>query len=96
MPTYEYECKVCDFKFEKFQQMTAQPLKECPKCKSEVRRLIGKGGGIIFKGPGFYATDYRKPKPVSNPPVCGKAKPCPNSPCSDSDKKKAGQESKKE
>ena len=59
MPTYEYECKKCSHKFEQFQQMSAPPLKRCPKCKGAVRRLMGTGAGIIFKGSGFYQTDYR-------------------------------------
>ncbi len=60
MPTYEYECMHCGHRFEAFQQMTAEPLKECPKCNKKVKRLISSGSGIIFKGSGFYATDYRK------------------------------------
>lgn len=60
MPTYEYECKGCRHQFEVFQTITAQPLKQCPKCKKRtLRRLIGTGAGIIFKGSGFYQTDYR-------------------------------------
>ena len=59
MPTYEYECQRCLHTFEQFQPITAQPLKNCPKCKGHLRRLIGGGGAIIFKGSGFYATDYR-------------------------------------
>ena len=61
MPTYEYECLNCGHHFEIFQKMSDEPVKTCPKCRKRVRRLIGAGGGIIFKGPGFYATDYRKP-----------------------------------
>ena len=60
MPTYEYECPHCGHAFELFQKITDQPLKKCPKCKKGVKRLIGTGSGIIFKGSGFYATDYRK------------------------------------
>lgn len=60
MPTYEYECKSCGHLFEVSQSMTAKPLKKCPKCLKGVKRLIGAGAGIIFKGSGFYATDYRK------------------------------------
>lgn len=60
MPTYEYECLGCGYRFERFQKMTDRPLGDCPKCKKQVRRLISNGAGIIFKGPGFYATDYRK------------------------------------
>jgi putative FmdB family regulatory protein len=60
MPTYEYKCNACGEAFEKFQPMTAAPVKKCPKCgKSKVRRLISAGGGMIFKGSGFYITDYR-------------------------------------
>jgi putative FmdB family regulatory protein len=59
MPTYEYECKSCQHAFEKFQSMTAKPIDKCPSCGGKVRRLIGRGGGIIFKGSGFYQTDYR-------------------------------------
>ena len=59
MPTYEYECQHCKHRFDKFQTMTEEPLKRCPKCKHKVRRLPGTGGGIIFKGSGFYQTDYR-------------------------------------
>ena len=59
MPTYEYECKKCDHAFEAFQSITAKPLQKCPKCGGKVRRLIGRGSGIIFKGTGFYQTDYR-------------------------------------
>ena len=66
MPTYEYQCTACKRKFEKFQSMTDKPVKKCPKCgKSSVKRLIGGGAGIIFKGSGFYQTDYR-PKSYSD------------------------------
>lgn len=59
MPTYEYECEKCGHRFEVFQSMTEPPRKRCPKCRSKVRRLIGGGAGIVFKGTGFYQTDYR-------------------------------------
>jgi len=59
MPTYEYECEKCGHRFEVFQSMTEEPKKRCPKCRSKVRRLIGTGAGMIFKGSGFYVTDYR-------------------------------------
>ena len=59
MPTYEYECKACGHRFEEYQPITAEPLKSCPVCSGEVKRLFGNGGGIIFKGSGFYQTDYR-------------------------------------
>lgn len=60
MPTYEYACDNCGHEFEEFQPITAKPLRKCPECKkSALRRLIGTGAGIIFKGSGFYQTDYR-------------------------------------
>jgi len=59
MPTYEYECLNCRHKFEIFQSINAKPKRKCPECKGKVRKLFGAGSGIIFKGPGFYATDYR-------------------------------------
>jgi putative FmdB family regulatory protein len=60
MPTYEYLCGNCSHAFEKFQSITAAPVRKCPECgKMKVRRLIGCGAGIIFKGSGFYETDYR-------------------------------------
>lgn len=60
MPTYEYKCKACDHTFEKFQSMSAKPVRKCPACgKMKVERLISGGAGLIFKGSGFYITDYR-------------------------------------
>jgi putative FmdB family regulatory protein len=60
MPTYQYLCENCGHKFERFQSITAKPLRKCPKCdKAHVKRLIGTGAGVIFKGSGFYQTDYR-------------------------------------
>lgn len=58
MPTYEYECKKCGH-FEVFQNIKDEKLKRCPACKGTVKRLMGSGAGIIFKGTGFYQTDYR-------------------------------------
>ena len=60
MPTYEYECRKCGHRFEKFQAITAEPVKTCPKCRGKVARLLSGGAGIIFKGSGFYQTDYKK------------------------------------
>ena len=60
MPTYEYVCKKCEHEFEMFQSITSRPIRKCPHCsKLGVKRLIGTGSGIIFKGSGFYETDYR-------------------------------------
>ena len=60
MPTYEYRCEACGHEFERFQSITAPSVRKCPECgKLKVRRLIGAGAGIIFKGGGFYETDYR-------------------------------------
>jgi putative FmdB family regulatory protein len=60
MPTYDYVCDACGHKYELFQSMTAKPVKKCPSCgKAKARRLIGAGAGLIFKGAGFYITDYR-------------------------------------
>lgn len=59
MPTYEYECLDCGNRFERFQSITAEPLGECPECEGPVQRLIRGGAGLIFKGSGFYSTDYR-------------------------------------
>jgi putative FmdB family regulatory protein len=60
MPTYDYVCDGCGHAFELFQSMTESAKKTCPKCgKKKLRRLIGAGGAIMFKGSGFYKTDYR-------------------------------------
>ncbi len=60
MPTYDYLCDNCGHKFEKFQSITARQMRKCPECgKNQLKRLIGAGAGIIFKGSGFYETDYR-------------------------------------
>lgn len=59
MPTYEYECRKCRSVFEEFQPITAKPLTKCPQCGGRVDRLIGTGSGVLFKGAGFYQTDYR-------------------------------------
>ena len=60
MPTYDYQCAACGHAFEQFQSITAAPLKKCPGCgKLKLKRLIGTGAGLIFKGAGFYETDYR-------------------------------------
>src|SRR5580704_4069458 len=61
MPTYDYECSACGHRFEELQSFTDSPLTKCPKCKkNKLTRLFGGGGAIIFKGGGFYETDYRR------------------------------------
>ena len=60
MPTYDYICENCGLEFEEFQSITAKPLRKCPQCgKRRLKRLIGSGSAVIFKGAGFYETDYR-------------------------------------
>jgi putative FmdB family regulatory protein len=60
MPTYDYVCENCEYQFEQFQSITAKAIRKCPKCgKVSLQRLIGAGAGVIFKGSGFYQTDYR-------------------------------------
>ena len=60
MPTYDYRCAACQHEFEIFQSITEASKRKCPECgKNKLERLIGTGGGIIFKGSGFYETDYR-------------------------------------
>lgn len=72
MPTYDYHCSKCDNTFEVFQSMKDKPSAKCPECGSKAKRLIGGGGGIIFKGSGFYETDYKKKK-ADKPSSCPKA-----------------------
>ncbi|MCJ7812977.1 zinc ribbon domain-containing protein [bacterium] len=59
MPTYEYQCKVCGHFFELFQAITDKPIQKCPVCQGSVKKLISSGVGLIFKGSGFYVTDYK-------------------------------------
>ena len=60
MPTYEYECGACQHRFEKYQSMIDKPIKKCPECgKAKAQRVISGGAGVLFKGSGFYQTDYR-------------------------------------
>ena len=61
MPTYEYECQKCGVHFDYFQSIKDKPKRTCPKCRGRVKRLLGTGAGLLFKGSGFYITDYRKP-----------------------------------
>jgi putative FmdB family regulatory protein len=77
MPTYDYVCAACRHEFEAFQEMSAKKLRKCPKCgKSALERQVGAGAGLIFKGSGFYITDYRRagtePESVKGPEKSGK------------------------
>ena len=84
MPTYQYECTACSHEFEALQSMTEAKLTKCPKCKkNKLARLIGSGSGMIFKGTGFYETDYKKKsgpssdaKPQALPAAKSDSKPC--------------------
>ena len=96
MPTYDYVCDSCGHEFEEFQMMSAKPLKKCPDCgKAKLRRLIGTGAGIIFKGGGFYETDYRsdgyKKAEKADQPSSDKASS--EKPSSSSDKPSGGDKS---
>jgi len=74
MPTYEYKCRHCGHTFEAFQHMKDEPLEKCPKCGKAVRRLIGGGIAIIFKGSGFYTNDYKSSSALMGANGSGKAK----------------------
>lgn len=90
MPTYEYACSKCGHHFEQFQSMRDEPLRRCPKCrKLALKRLIGEGAGLIFKGSGFYITDYKNKKaPEAPAPKPADAKPAEKKPAAaDSSKK---------
>ncbi len=79
MPRYDYQCKTCGV-FELFQSMNDAPLKKCPTCKKAVTRLIGTGAGIVFKGSGFYQTDYKRgPAPSEKPAAKPADKPAEKS-----------------
>ena len=78
MPTYEYECRKCGYQFDRFQSITAAPLKTCPKCHGRVHRMRTTGSGIIFKGSGFYETDY-KHQHASVEPSSAEGKPAGSS-----------------
>ena len=84
MPTYEYECEKSGKHFELFQNMKDKPLKKCPECGGPARRIIGTGAAVLFKGSGFYATDYARnssPSCGRDKPCCGRNVPCDRKPC---------------
>ncbi len=83
MPTYEYKCKTCGHRFEKFQSMLEDPIRVCPNCGGSVQRIIGAGTAVIFKGSGFSSTDSRTPATGCGreKPCCGRDTPCETRPC---------------
>jgi putative FmdB family regulatory protein len=81
MPTYDYECDKCKHRFEKVQKMSDNPLKKCPECGGKVRRMVSVGSGVIFKGKGFYQTDYKKSCPTANKKSEVKPPSCDGCPC---------------
>ena len=82
MPTYQYECQACGHSFDELQGMTDARLTKCPKCKkNKLTRLIGGGSGMIFKGSGFYETDYKKKSPSSDKAETPKPAAAPKGPC---------------
>jgi len=91
MPTYGYECKSCKYSFDYFQNIKDEPLKICPKCGKELRRLINGGTGVIFKGGGFYATDKnsKSSKADSGKPASGEGASCADCPKSETCPKEA-------
>ena len=93
MPTYQYRCKQCGHELEEFQQITEDPLVHCPNCKTDnLARIMGTGVGLIFKGSGFYLTDYKKGSPKkdseSKEGEKKETKPKPDSKSADSSDKK--------
>jgi putative FmdB family regulatory protein len=93
MPIYEYQCANCGHQLEELQSISEPPLTKCPKCgKDTLKKLIGSGGGLIFKGSGFYLTDYKK-KSTSNSQSPSKKEKSKDSKPSSSDK--SAKESKK-
>jgi len=102
MPTYDYRCKSCGFEFEEFQSMSAEMLVVCPKCaEPSLKRLMSSGAGLVFKGSGFYLTDYKKSN--SSPSLSGakseskaESKPETKSEPKPDSKSESGSESKSE
>ncbi|MDD3695597.1 MAG: zinc ribbon domain-containing protein [Lentisphaeria bacterium] len=86
MPTYDYLCDTCGHHFEHFQSMNEAKLEVCPRCQASVRRLIGAGSGIIFKGSGFYCTDYRSASEAAKYASGGKPSSATESSSSSKDK----------
>lgn len=88
MPTYEYQCQKCKRRHEASQSITAKPLTTCAKCGGRLKRLMGRGSGFLFKGSGFYITDYRsksyqEAKKKDQPTSDSSTKPSQSSPTTD-------------
>jgi putative FmdB family regulatory protein len=97
MPTYEYRCKSCGHEFEEVQTMSSEPLIMCPKCaKPTLKRLMSGGVGLIFKGSGFYETDYKKSKSSSSSSKKSKSKPDSKSESKSDSKPESKSDSKQE
>ncbi len=97
MPTYDYECDACEHSFELFQTISESLKKKCPECgKMKLRRLFGTGGALIFKGSGFYQTDYRSESYKKDAKAAKKSSESTSSKGKSKDKKKAGSDKKKE
>ena len=88
MPTYEYQCQKCKRRHEAFQLITAAPLTQCPWCKGRLKRLISSGSGFLFKGSGFYSTDYRSKRYLDAKKKDQPAAAPSNAPSSSDSKKK--------
>ncbi len=82
MPTYEYKCEECGYEFEEFQNMNDKPIEKCPECNGKVKRLFSKDVSLIFKGSGFYSTDYKR-NDSQVKTCCGRKEPCEKPPCSE-------------
>src|SRR5262245_43123982 len=98
MPTYDYECDACHHEFEVFEPITAEPQKKCPKCKkNKLRRLFGSGAALVFKGSGFYSTDYRsdsyKKAAEAEKPKSDSSSPSSDKPSTESKPAKAASDS---
>ena len=94
MPTYDYQCGACNHQWELFQSMNDSPVKSCPKCKKrKAKRLLGLGAGLIFKGTGFYETDYKKKSGGEKSESSSESK---SSGSGSSDKSSSSKETKKE
>ena len=93
MPTYEYECPKCGTQFELFQKISSKPVAKCPKCGAQAKRLLSGGAGLVFKGSGFYLTDYgragQKPRSESESSSSSEAKSEPKAETKSESKPKA-------